>query len=447
MSVGRRSVLKSAAATAGSALAAAGLAGCGEAPGAARMTREAAHRRGQRVSLTFWTWVPLQKAVALWNRLRPDIHVEVQIIPANINGGYQKMHSALKSGNPPDLAQVEYYELPAFMLVQGLTDLSAYGADRLRDHYVPWQWQQGVFGGRVHSIPQASGPMAMFYRRDLFHRWGVEVPRTWGEFEQAARRIKRRGHGARITTCPPAQPQWFAALAWQHGARWIRTEGDEWIVDLADPAGLEVAEYWDRLVHDGLVSTMADQQSGWYRALQTGQLATWVGPQWGDALLRGNAPRTKGNWGVAPMPRWEHGTSASANWGGSSTAVLQGSRHPREALEFAHWLNSDRRSIDLLVQAGYGWPAARGAAHGSALDKPDPFFGGQRYNDVFAASDRRVDTSWKWSPTTDQTFAHLMDAFGRAVAQRGSFVSALKDCQGRAVDDLRAKGLKVRSAR
>lgn len=444
MTIPRRGVLKGAAA---SAVAAPALVGCAETPGAARMTRQSRSRPGEPVKLVFWTWVPLQKAVALWNRTHRDIKVELQIIPANIYGGYQKMHSALKAGDPPDLAQVEYEELPAFMLVQGLTDLSAYGAERLREKYVPWQWQQGVFGGRTYALPQASGPMGLFYRADLFRRWGIEPPRTWGEFERAARIVRRRGGGARLTSFPPNQPRWFASLVWQHGAHWIRTEGDEWLVDLTHPAAMEVAEFWDRLIRDDLVATMADQQSGWYRALQTGQLVSWIGPQWGDALLRSNAPRTKGDWAVVPLPRWESGVSNSGNWGGSSTAVLQGSRHPREALRFAHWLNTDPDSIELLVDAGYGWPGARDAAKAPALDKPDPFFGGQRYNRVFAASDRQVDKSWKWSPTSDQMIAHLHDAFGRAVAQDGTLVDALKDCQPRAVDDLLAKGLQARSAR
>lgn len=437
----RRSVLGlgAAALAAGPALA-----GCAGSASAARMTSEAPHRPGRRVELVFWTWVPLQKAVDLWNRTHPDIHVEVQLIPANTTGGYQKMYSSLRAGNPPDLAQVEYQELPAFMLVQGLTDLSAYGADALRDHYVPWQWQQGVFGGHVYTIPQASGPMGMFYRRDLLARWGVKAPTTWQEYEDAARTVRRKG--SYICAFPPNQASWFIAFAWQNGARWIRTDGDTWVVDIDNAASRQVADYWDRMVGDGLVLVEPDMQSGWYKDLQDGRVLTWLAAQWGDALLRGNAPSTSGKWAVTTLPQWRAGQSASANWGGSSTAILQGSRHPEEALRFAHWLNTDPDSIDLLVPAGYGWPAARDVFEGSALDKPDPFFGGQRYNTVFAASDKHVDTSWKWPPTTDALYSHLTDALEKAASGHGTFTDALADVQARAVDDLLAKGLKARSA-
>lgn len=441
----RRALLRWGAGAAGALVALPALTACGQTVGAARTTRQAATRPGQQVNLVFWTWVPMQKTVDLWNRTHPDIHVELQAVPASTQGGYQKMYAALSAYNAPDLAQVEYQELPAFMLVNGLTDLSSYGADELRDSYVPWQWNQGVFGGRVHTIPQASGPMGLFYREDLLAKWDIKAPATWADFEQAARVVKARGDGARLSAFNPNSSAWFAAMCWQRGARWTDTEGDTWVVGMNDDRSREVAEYWQRLVRDDLVFAEPDLSSGWYRQLQTGQVVTWIGPQWGDALLRGNAPGTKGKWRVAPLPQWKAGQNASANWGGASTAVLQGSRHPREALRFTHWINSDPQAIDLNIAVGYGWPAATGVFQGSALDKPDPFFGGQRYNDVFTASDRAIDTSWKWSPTTDADFAHLGDAFGAVMAGEGTFASALADAQKRTVDDLLAKGLKARS--
>ncbi|MEV6108884.1 extracellular solute-binding protein [Streptomyces sp. NPDC051940] len=423
------------------------LAACAESPGAARISTSADRKPGQKIMLVFWTWVPLQKTVELWNSKNPDVQVELQIVPGGTNGGYQKMHASLKAGNPPDLAQVEYHELPSFMLVNGLTDLTRFGAEKLAPSYVDWQWQQGVFGGRVRTIPQASGPLGFYYRRDLFERWDVEVPTTWEAFEQAARDIRRRGGGARICSFPPANPNWFAGLVWQRGARWFRTEDDTWIVDIDGAESREVADYWDRLVRDDLVTLMPELQPGWYQAMQTGQLASWVGAQWGDALLRNNAPGTSGKWSVTSMPQWEPGALTAANWGGSSTAILQGTRHAVEAMEFAHWLNTDPESIDLLIASGYGWPAAKIDYRQTALGKPDPFFGGQRYNDVFAEADQHIDTSWKWSPTHDQSQAHLADAFGRVASGKGTFAEALEDCQDRVVDDLKAKGLKVRSAR
>ncbi|WP_419995617.1 ABC transporter substrate-binding protein [Streptomyces boninensis] len=428
------------------AAAAPALAACGEQAGAARMTSQAKTRPGQKVSLILWTWVPLQKAVALWNKKNPDIQVTVQIIPANTNGGYQKMHAALKAGDPPDLAQVEYYALPEFMLSNGLTDLSKYGADKLKDQYVDWQWKQGVFGGRQHHIPQASGPMGLFYRKDLLEKWDIEVPKTWDQYRAMALKIKKRSGGSVATAFPPRNAQWFASYPWQRGAHWVRAEDDTWVVDLTSKESMEVADFWNGMLKDGLVAPMQDSQSAFFKGIQTGQLATWPGAQWWDALIRGNAPGTKGKWRVAELPQWNEGEHKASNWGGSSTVIMQGSRHPVEALKFAHWLNSAPESIELLVQAGYGWPGAKLDLPNSPLGKPDPFFGGQRYNEIFQMADENVDTSWRWSPTTIQSFAHIEDNIGRAIAGKGTVQDALRTAQGMFVDDLKAKGLKARSA-
>ncbi|WP_316745408.1 extracellular solute-binding protein [Streptomyces sp. MK7] len=103
-----------------------------------------------------------------------------------------------------------------------------------------WQWNQGVFGGRVYTVPQASGPMGLFCRADLFAKWGIDVPTTWTEFEQAARVVKARAEGVRMCAFAPTRPAWCAAMCRQRGARWVRTEGGSWIIDMDDRHLLEV---------------------------------------------------------------------------------------------------------------------------------------------------------------------------------------------------------------
>jgi multiple sugar transport system substrate-binding protein len=398
---------------------------------------------GQKITLEFWSWVPgIDKAVDLWNSENPDVQVKLSTIPVGTSGGYAKMYSALEAGNAPDLAQVEYQELPSFLLADGLEELTQYGAPDVEGDFVEWQWQQGVFGDEVYAIPQASGPMAMFYRQDLFDQWGIEPPTTWTEYEEAAREV--RSHGAYIATFPPGNSAWFTSLAWQAGAQWFGTDGEEWTVDIDNEETRKVAEYWQNLIDQDLVKTVPDFANAWYKDLQDGEIVSWVSAQWGDAILRGNAPDTAGKWRVAPMPQWEDAEEfVSANWGGSSTALLKGADYPEQALEFAVWLNTDPESVDLLIEGGYGWPAAADAFSGSALDRADPFFGGQVYNEIFAEADGHIDKSWQWIPTTSQTYQHLNDGFQAAVEGDGNFVDAVAAAQERTIDDMEQKGLPV----
>ncbi|MET7695020.1 extracellular solute-binding protein [Streptomyces sp. NPDC005483] len=115
------------------------LSACGGSSGS-QDKAQAPAKPGQKVDLRFWSWVPgVDKAVDKWNATHPDIHVKLEKIPSGSSGGYAKMRAALKSGNAPDLAQVEYQEIPSFLLENGLVNLSEYGADKDRSKFVDWQ--------------------------------------------------------------------------------------------------------------------------------------------------------------------------------------------------------------------------------------------------------------------------------------------------------------------
>lgn len=431
-SISRRAALRLATA----ALLPTSLAACG---GGGSRRREP----GESIELTFWSWVPgVDKAVELWNRNNPEVHIRLSNIPSGPSGGYAKMFAALKAGDPPDLAQVEYYQIPAFLMEQGLTDLTEHGIDDHKDKFVAWQWEQGVFNDGVYAVPQASGPMAMFYRADLLEKWNLEPPATWEEFEATAAKI--REHDAYICSFPPNDAAMFTSLCWQAGARWFGTEGGDWTIDMANDATRRVADYWQNLVEADLVKAQPMMSSAWYKAVQDGKEVLWVGPQWGDALIKGNAPATSGKWKVAPMPQWEGDDFASANWGGSSTALFDGGDYPAEALEFAIWLNTDPASVDLLIEGGYGWPAAAGIFAGSALDRDDEFFGG-RYNDVFAEADKAVDTAWQWTPITLEVNEYLNSGFQGAFDSGGSFTEVVATAETETIAGMRAKGLPVAS--
>lgn len=407
----------------------AGAAGCGGSGGGSG-----------KVTLTFWEWAPgFDKPVALWNKQHPGIQVRMTKIPGQ--GNYAKMRAALKAGNAPDLVQMEYDAVPGFLLDGGLENLSKYGADRYRGKFVDWQWQQASFGGNLYAVPQASGPMAMFYRKDLLDKWGIQPPTTWTDYEKAAEKI--RAHGAYIATFSPKAARWFAGLSWQAGARWFGSQGDTWTVGIDGPQTQRVAAYWNDMVRKGLVKTEPDMADAWYKDIQDGKIVTWVNADWGDALLRQNAPGTSGKWRVAPMPQWQAGQQAAGDNGGSTTAVLKGSAHPKEALKFAVWLNTDPKSVGMLIQGGYGWPAAKGVFAGSALDRPDPFFGGQNYNTVFAVADEHIDKNWTWSPTFTQTVDHFTDGFKGVLNGHGTLGQAVTGVQRQTLADLRAKGLKA----
>ncbi|MFG2221888.1 ABC transporter substrate-binding protein [Streptomyces sp. NPDC048644] len=436
----RRTVLGTAAATA----AGLALAGCGNSAGSGGPPRE--RKKGQKITLTFWSWVPgIDKPVDLWNRHHPDVQVNVEKVSAVNGQQYAKMHAAIKAGNPPDLGQIEFPVIPSFLLDNGLHDLAPLGAARHKNRFVGWQWQQSVFGNGIYAIPQASGPMGLFLRQDLFDTWDIAPPRTWDDYENAAKAIRRKG--AWIETFAPTNGNRFAGYAWQAGAAWYTAHGDTWTLHIDDEPTRKVADYWESLVKQKLVKTIPDRQNAWYKDIQTGAVPAWLGASWGDTLLAGNAPATRGKWRAAPLPQWTPGADAQANWGGSTTAVFAAATYPKDALDFALWLNTDPASIALLIDGGYGFPSAKTGYTTTDLDVDKDFFGGQHYSTVFADAGAHVDTRWQWGPGVDTLYQRLGDAFTDALGDGSSFRSALKKVQDQTLADLKAKGLKVESGR
>ena len=189
------------------------------------------------VDLTFTSWVPgMDKVVELWNEKNPDIQVEFTTGPSGNAGTYQNFFNQIKAGNAPDIGQVEYDALPNFRVQDGLENIAACkGIADAKGQFVDWTWSQVTFGedDAVYAIPQDSGPMAMYYRADLFEAAGIPVPTTWEEYAKAAAQIKAQG--SFITNFPKTDVNWFAGMVWQNGGQWFANDGDNWSVELTSP--------------------------------------------------------------------------------------------------------------------------------------------------------------------------------------------------------------------
>lgn len=399
------------------------------------------------VTLSFWSWVPgIDKAVKLWNKQHPHIRVKLNNVPGGNQGTYQKMFNALKAGTAPDLAQIEYDTLPSFRLQQGLRDISKCLKDGTGGQFIDFAWKQVTFqGSGVWAIPQDTGPMAMFYRKDLFNKYDVAVPKTWKQFRTVAERVHEQDPSVHITNFSQQDTGWFTGLAWQNGAHWFQIEGDTWLVSIDDRPTKQVARYWQDLLARDVVVPMQGFSQQWLSALADGKLLVWVSAVWGSATLESNLPRTAGKWAVAPMPVWEAGRPSAANWGGSTTAVLRGSDHPAEAAEFALWLNTDPESLKLLNKYGGLYPATTKGLGLPFLKQPSTFYGGQRIFDVFAKAAGHVAPGFVWGPTMTQTNAALADGFGKALGGESTLPDALQAAEEGTLTAMRLQALEVKA--
>ncbi|MFG2899845.1 ABC transporter substrate-binding protein [Streptomyces zaomyceticus] len=403
---------------------------------------------GGKVTLDYWSWVPgMQKAVDVWNGENPDIQITLKTVPSGNAGTYQNLSNALKAGKAPDLGQVEYDSLASFRLKGGLTDISSCpGVEQAGDTFVDWTWSQVEFGADgkdgVWAVPQDTGPMALFYRKDIYDTMGMKAPVTWDEYAEQARKLKKEGK--LITHFSQTDPNWFTGLLWQNKATMFERDADSWKVTVDRPESRQVADYWQKMIDDKLVATdLQGFSPALYKAWNNGEVVTWISAAWGYSTIRDNAKSTGGKWAVAPMPQWKEGGRQAGNWGGSTTTVMGGSEHPAEASKFALWLNTDPEALEILNREGGLYPAAKAGLELPALQQPVDFYGKQKIFDVFAQASAGVDTGFTWGPTMTDTYRFLSDGTANTIGGRTTLGEVLEDTGEQSAESLRKQSLDV----
>ncbi|MGP3990365.1 ABC transporter substrate-binding protein [Streptomyces sp. 3N207] len=399
------------------------------------------------VHLTFWSALRgSQEVVDAYNKSQRRVHVDFQQIPAGNQGGYAKLSNAARAGNAPDVATLEYPQVPGFAIDGVARDITPLVSERLRKKLLPQALALTTFEGRTFSVPLDVEPMVFLYRRDLFKKHGIAVPRTWAQFEKAARQIKRAAPGSRIATCPTDGGTQLASWAWQAGARWFDTRDGTWTVSMTDKPTRKVAAYWQRLIDQKLVFlNSVDTQEG-SAQVGRGEVFGKLSGAWDAGGTMSSQPGQKGKWGVAPMPQWDPAHPHVGTHGGSTFAITKDSRHPKEAMDFIEWQVSSPEALKARLSSGISsqYPAATGLVPVARKAMDTSFFAGQDIYSLFRREAGHISGQWKWGPRMTATLKTVQDRLARVGEGEGTVLDALRAGQRATMPDLKSLGLNAR---
>ncbi|MEV6796252.1 extracellular solute-binding protein [Streptomyces sp. NPDC051320] len=442
----RRSVLATIAALplAGALSACSG--GDGSAQSGSTGTAGAVSRRKAKnaTRITFWSALRgSQQVVDAFNRTHATIQVDFQQIPTGGQGGYAKLSNAARAGNAPDVATIEYPQLPGFAIDGVARDITGLVSDSLRAKLLPQSLGLTTFEKRTFSLPLDVEPMVMHYRSDLFQKYGIEPPTTWDEFEEAAKAVRRTGGGRRITTFPTDGAPQFAAWAWQAGAQWFDTSGGAWNVSLTDVPSRRIASYWQRLIDQDLVFVNAVDSQQNDAQVGGGLVLTRLSGAWDAGAQMTAHPGQKGKWTIAPLPQWDPADPAIGTHGGSTFAVTESSTHPEAALEFIEWqvAHPDALRARLASGASSQYPAAPGLVGTGRKAFDRAYYSGQDIYALFEQEAHKIRDGWVWGPRMTATGKVMQDGFARASGGQGSLIDAVRAAQRGTMPDLKALGL------
>lgn len=410
-----------------------------------------AQRAKAPVELKFWSWVPsagLQPAIDQFNKTHPTIHVKLDynIGPPTIYPKYFTVIQAKKGA--PDVAQIEYDWLPTYEYLGNgaLVDMGKYGANSIKGQFPAGVWSQVSSGSSVYAIPQDTGPMGMYYRKDLFARYHIAVPKTWDDYAKAAITLHKADPNLYITNFSSGGgdfAQW-ASYMWQAGGNWFSNNHDTWSVLLNSATNKKVLNFWGDLARQGLLKNDGNFTPAQYKDWQQGHLATWLCAVWGANTILSNAANTAGKWAIAPLPQWTPGKFVTSAWGGSANVVMSQSQHPAEATTFAMWLNTDQGSIKSLVSGAQIWPASNPGLKNPVLAAPYPFYGGQTLAGNFTSAANALVQGFQWGPVISYVQTKFDTALNNAYANKGDFGSIMDSVQQGTIAYMKQQGFSVK---
>jgi lactose/L-arabinose transport system substrate-binding protein len=389
-----------------------------------------------RIVLWGWSYDVMESTGLLddFNAEYPDI--EVEIVTYNAGDTYQNLRLALSAGQgAADIVQVENSHLAGFVAMGGLADLTDEVAP-IMDKMNQYKWKDAELDGQYYAVPWDSGPVVMYYRRDVFEQAGLptnpdevsQLVSTWNGYLEVCKTIKSEtGLNCFANSKANNDARLYEIILWQQGLGYYNKDGQVTVDSPENIATLEkMGEFWAA----GVTSEEVPWTDGWYAELQSLEepVATIVEASWLGVFLKSwIAGDTAGRWGVAYMPAMQAGQARASNDGGSTLVITEQSQNKEAAWAFIEFMLARRENQ--LKQFAYSdfLPALETTYDDHLFIEPDSFFGGQVARRIYLDVAKQIPIGYVYGPYYQLMHDHISTAIQRYATGALTAEAALKE--------------------
>jgi multiple sugar transport system substrate-binding protein len=366
----------------------------------AQPTAAPAAASGEQITLDFWNPETndamikvLQEDIAAYEKLHPNIKVNLVNIPwGDI---YTKWQTGIQSKAVPDLSissaafGTSFNEQGALEplddVVKDLGGEENFFAPTAKS-FVAMNKKNGSF----FAMPNVLNSVVLWYNKDLLKKAGLEPPKTWDEFLNAAKALTKDGvYGTLVTSSKTHVTQHtLYSLMLTNGADIVdRETGNKVVFD--SPETVETLAYYKELSKYSPPGATGYDRPEAQAAMTTGKIAMWIYGSWLSGALREAGEDVFNQFGVAPVPTKK---GNGAFMGNTSYIVFKDAKHKAEAKDFLKFLMQDQQYIKWLLTdpAGQG-PVSKSAQQNPAYtDSPDY----KAVKHVIDASNQSLPSAW-----------------------------------------------------
>ena len=348
-SVNRRTALKYGAGAAG----AAALAGRGwpaAAQDATPATSAGFDLSGMEISgdveIEYWQYEFASKTTLVEELIPQFEEANPGITVTQVNFPYddfrQQVAAAVQAGEGPDVLNVFYGWIPAYVQQQFLQPLSqdAFPHDLIESEYFPMV-QAARVGEEYYALPTAVRTLGLFVNNDLLEAAGVEPPTNWEEtVEVAMATTQRDGDNFEVVGMTwdiggQGHHWWRECLIRQNGLAPYSEDNRE--VFWSDPEGVEAFEWLAAFLLEHEVTQSGFQNDG-ATAFQNGAAALHVDGSYRVGAYTTNAPDL--NYSIVPLPGNVDQGSFASFWANTITRNAAEGDKNIAAHKFINFLSS-----------------------------------------------------------------------------------------------------------
>lgn len=382
----------------------------------------------EKVKLTYTTWNEnqrdsIQATIDGFNKIYPDIEVEIQITPWNEY--WTKLEAAASSGNMADIVTMHTNTIAKYVnggkLAQ-LDDLDQYDETFSYDNYPEGITRLFTIDEKHYGVPKDKDCVILVYNKEIFDNAGVPYPDetwTWDDLKEAAEKLTDKEKGIYGFNAYNNSQEAWGNFLYQNGGSIIDEENN--VSGLDNPKSIEAMEFYMDLFENCSPSAEMQAETDYLTMFATGTVAMQPQGNWQMNYYTDNETM-KDKVAIAPLPAANDGNRATQS-NGIALSIPENCKNMEAAKKFVAYASSEQGMKD--AAGGPAIPAFNGVeedwsnAHKDMYDT-NVILEGLTYGVQFVGTESKT----QWEAVMNDYIAKIMN--GEVSVEEG-FTQASKE--------------------
>lgn len=396
---------------------------------------QAALDSDEDITLTVWTWAYDIRKKSTDAFMKKYPHIKIDLVSTGTSSDhYTKFQNVVKAGSGiPDIVQTDYDSMPQYAATGSLANISEESIEKeFGSLYADAAWNAVHMGDGLYGIPSDQAPVAMYVRADILEEYGIDVPTTWDEFEEAGKKLHEADPTKYMGVFDTSNAHFMDYFFRAAGVKTYSVDGTENVsFDMQNDETKGVMERIQRMIDEGVIEATATGTDQFTRDFLDGRYATWIDGCWRGALIASNMPSLEGKMTVELPPAYGDSSAdlKTATIGGSMLAMT--SACPKEkraaAIAYMNWVSSDPDAIEAWRSYGgsYFNAAKSFQTDSEQANITDDFFRGEKVKAVYFESASKINDDWDVLPFNSQYAQEFVDTVVPELTEDGDLYNAL----------------------